>query len=200
MSLRTLAMAVRTVKRGRCFRSSLRRLCRLVAPDRRNRRGHGRSHGKRRHRCRDALPLVAGGIAVYKDDWIGMGQLGVDGRRHGRHRLGAQEYRARAAPGQKRLSVLPVRHGGAGGARAPAFCGRAMAGNMACRRWRSPNSSPIAGCEAKKHHWYDTLASSGIACGLCLYLRPPATASRGTFIPRCRPSPDSAYFHLTYNF
>ena len=54
-----------------------------------------------------ALPLVAGGIALYKHDRVGLAQLAVEASHRG-HGLCAQEHRARGTAQRFGLSFLPV--------------------------------------------------------------------------------------------
>jgi membrane-associated phospholipid phosphatase len=145
-----------------------------------------------------ALPLVAGGIAVYKDDWIGVGQLGVDGLATvgtaevlknvvREQRPNKSDYHSfpsdTVALSASGSSFLWARYGWQYGL--PAL---AVSEFVAYTR-----------VQAKQHHWYDTLASSGIAAGYAFVFDTRYREPRH-FYSSLSASPDSAYFHLTYNF
>lgn len=111
-----------------------------------------------------ALPLIAGGISIYKDDWTGFGQLTVDtiatvGTVYALKNI-VRERRpdgsdwqsfpsdttALAASGS---SYLWARYGWEYGL--PAFAATQFVS--------------FTRVDARKHHWYDTAASSLIAIG-----------------------------------
>jgi len=145
-----------------------------------------------------ALPAAAGGIALYKDDWVGVGQLGVGTvatvgtaeilknvvREQRPDKTDYQSFPsdtvALAASGS---SFLWARYGWQYGL--PAL---AVTEFVAYTR-----------VDAKKHHWYDTLASSGIAAGYAFIFDTRYREPRHLY-SSLSASPDSAYLHLTYNF
>ena len=134
---------------------------------------------------------MAGGIALYKDDWVGIGQLGVDGvatvgtaeilknvvREQRPDKSDFQSFPsdtvALAATGS---SFLWARYGWQYGL--PAL---AVTEFVAYSR-----------VEAKKHHWYDTLASSGIAASYAFIFDTRYREPRH-FYSSLSASPDSAY-------
>ena len=145
-----------------------------------------------------ALPVVAGGIAVYKDDWTGVAQLGVGtvatvGTAYGlKHIIREQrpdksDYQSfpsdTVALSASGSSFLWARYGWQYGL--PAL---AVSEFVAYTR-----------VDAKKHHWYDTLASSGIAAGYAFVFDTRYREPRH-FYSSLSATPDSAYIHLTYNF
>ncbi len=144
------------------------------------------------------LPMVAGGIAVYKDDWVGVGQLGIGtvatvGTAYGlknvirERRPDKSDYQSfpsdTVALSASGSSFLWARYGWRYGL--PAL---AVSEFVAYSR-----------VEAKKHHWYDTLASSGIAAGYAFIFDTRYREPRH-FYSSLSASPDSAYLQLTYNF
>lgn len=144
------------------------------------------------------LPLVAGGIAVYKDDWVGVGQLGIGtvatvGTAYGlknvirEQRPDKSDYQSfpsdTVALSASGSSFLWARYGWRNGL--PAL---AVSEFVAYSR-----------VEAKKHHWYDTLASSGIAAGYAFIFDTRYREPRH-FYSSLSASPGSAYLQLTYNF
>lgn len=145
-----------------------------------------------------ALPLVAGGIAVYKDDWIGVGQLGIGtvatvGTAYGlkhivrERRPDKSDYQSfpsdTVALSASGSSFLWARYGWRYGL--PAL---AVSEFVAYTR-----------VDAKKHHWYDTLASSGIAASYAFIFDTRYREPRHLY-SSLSASPDSAYLQLTYNF
>jgi len=145
-----------------------------------------------------ALPAVAGGIAIYKDDWTGVAQLGVGtvatvGTAYGlKHVIREQrpdksDYQSfpsdTVALSASGSSFLWARYGWRYGL--PAL---AVSEFVAYTR-----------VDAKKHHWYDTLASSGIAAGYAFVFDTRYREPRHLY-SSLSATPDSAYLQLTYNF
>lgn len=112
-----------------------------------------------------ALPIIAGGITLYKQDWTGSAELVVDtvgtvgiayGLKHiiKERRPDGSDFQSMPSD-TSALAFAPAqflwdRYGWEYGV--PAY---AAAGFVAYSR-----------VEAKKHHWYDTVASAGIAFGI----------------------------------
>jgi membrane-associated phospholipid phosphatase len=112
-----------------------------------------------------ALPIIAGGITLYKQDWTGSAELVVDtvgtvgiayGLKHiiKERRPDGSDFQSMPSD-TSALAFAPAqflwdRYGWEYGV--PAY---AAAGFVAYSR-----------VEAKKHHWYDTVASAGIAFGV----------------------------------
>lgn len=145
-----------------------------------------------------AMPLIAGGIAVYKGDFSGLGQLGVgtvatvgtayalkhfireERPDHSDQRSFPSDTVAIAASGS---SFLWARYGWRYGL--PALAATEF---VAYSR-----------VEAKKHRWYDTLASSGIAFSYA-FLFDTRYREREKIYSSLSATPDSAYLHLSFNF
>ena len=145
-----------------------------------------------------ALPLVAGGIAVYKGDWMGVVQLGAGGfstvatvyaLKHvvREQRPDKSDYQsfpsdtvAIAASGS---SFLWARYGWQYGL--PAF---AVSEFVAYTR-----------VDAKKHHWYDTLASSAIAASYA-YVLDTRYREPNRFHSDLSVTPGSAYIRVAFQF
>jgi membrane-associated phospholipid phosphatase len=145
-----------------------------------------------------ALPVAAGGIAIYKDDWVGVGQLGVGTvatvgtaeilkKIVREQRPDKSDYKSfpsdTVALSASGSSFLWARYGWRYGL--PAL---AVTEFVAYTR-----------VNAKKHHWYDTLASSGIAAGYAFVFDTRYHEPRHLY-SSLSASPDSAYLQLTYNF
>jgi len=145
-----------------------------------------------------ALPLVAGGISYFKHDTMGLAQLTVEtvftvGTAYAiknivrERRPDGSDYQsfpsdttALAASGS---SYLWGRYGWQYGL--PAFAATQFVS--------------YSRIQAKKHHWYDTLASSAIAAGYGYALTTPFKR-KYNIDTSLDASPDGAALHLSYNF
>ena len=145
-----------------------------------------------------ALPLVAGGISYFKHDTMGLAQLTVEtvftvGTAYAlknivrERRPDGSDFQsfpsdttALAASGS---SYLWGRYGWQYGL--PAFAATQFVS--------------YSRIQAKKHHWYDTLASSAIAAGYGYALTTPFKR-KYNIDTSLDASPDGAALHLSYNF
>jgi membrane-associated phospholipid phosphatase len=145
-----------------------------------------------------ALPLLAGAVAVYKDDWKGVAQLTVEGiltvgtayalkNIVRERRPDGSDYQsfpsgttALAASGS---SFLWGRYGWEYGL--PAFVATQFVS--------------YTRIQAKEHHWYDTLASSAIAAGYGFVVTTPFK-KKYNIDTELAPSPDGAVVRFSYNF
>lgn len=145
-----------------------------------------------------ALPLTAGGIALYKDDRVGVAQLTVEtiltvGTAYALKSIVREErpngaddrsfpsdQTALSASGS---SFLWGRYGWQYGL--PAF---ALTQFVSYSR-----------VQARQHHWYDTLASSGIAAGYGYVLTTPFKKRFGVDTA-LSPAPGGGFVHLTYRW
>jgi membrane-associated phospholipid phosphatase len=145
-----------------------------------------------------ALPLIAGGISVYKDDWNGVGQLAVEtvatvGTVYALKNI-VREQRpdgsdfqsfpsdttALAASGS---SYLWARYGWQYGL--PAFAATQFVS--------------FTRVDARKHHWYDTAASSLIAIGYS-QIFVSRFRKRYNVYTDLEASPDGAMLRFAYDF
>ena len=145
-----------------------------------------------------ALPLVAGGISLYKGDNMGLAQLTVEtvmtvGTAYAlknivrERRPDGSDYQsfpsdttALAASGS---SYLWGRYGWQYGL--PAFVATQFVS--------------YSRIQAKKHHWYDTLASSAIAAGYGYALTTPFKR-KYNINTELEASPEGGMIHMSYNF
>ena len=145
-----------------------------------------------------ALPLVAGGISYFKHDTMGLAQLTVEtvftvGTAYAlknivrERRPDGSDFQsfpsdttALAASGS---SYLWGRYGWQYGL--PAFAATQFVS--------------YSRIQAKKHHWYDTLASSAIAAGYGYALTTPFKR-KYNIDTSLDASPEGATLHLSYNF
>jgi membrane-associated phospholipid phosphatase len=144
------------------------------------------------------LPLVAGGIAVYKDDWVGVGQLGVDGILTVGTVYGLKNVIHEQRPDKSDNQSFPS-DTEALAATGSSFLWARYGWQYGLPALAVSEFVAYSRVEAKKHHWYDTLASSGIAAGYAFVFDTRYQEPRH-FYSSLSASPDSAYVHLTYNF
>jgi membrane-associated phospholipid phosphatase len=112
-----------------------------------------------------ALPVIAGGVTLYKDDWMGTAQLTVDtvatvglayGLKHVIHEQRPDKSDYMSMPSDTAaLAFAPAqflwdRYGWEYGL--PAYAAATFVG------WSR--------VDAQKHHWYDVAASAGISFGM----------------------------------
>ena len=146
-----------------------------------------------------ALPFVAGGISLAHDqDWTGVAQMGVVtlatvgtayGLKHVIHEERPDHSDFQSMPSDTAaLAFAPAqylwdRYGWQYGL--PAYAAAAFVG--------------YSRVDAKKHHWYDVVASAGLAWG---YSRIFTTEyhERYRLSSNLYAAPDGAYVHVSYNF
>jgi membrane-associated phospholipid phosphatase len=111
-----------------------------------------------------ALPLLAGGIAVSKDDWTGLAQFGVDtiatvGTVYGLKHV-VREQRPDKSDDQSFPSDTAAL------AFAPAqFLWDRYGWEIGLPAYAAAGFVGYSHIEARKHHWYDVAASAGFAFG-----------------------------------
>ena len=145
-----------------------------------------------------ALPLVAGGISLYKDDITGDAQLTVEtlltvGTAYALKNIVREERpdgsdfhsfpSATTALAASGSSYLWGRYGWEYGL--PAFFATQFVS--------------YSRVQAKQHHWYDTLASSAIAAGYGYVITTPFKR-RYNITTDLEASPEGAVVHMSYNF
>lgn len=144
-----------------------------------------------------ALPLIAGGITAAKSDWTGMAELGLDGIATVGTAYGLKHIIKEKRPDGSDFQSMPSdtsalafapaqylwdRYGWEYGL--PAY---AAAGFVAWSR-----------VDARKHHWYDVVASAGLAFG---YSKLITTRYQGRLaIGAGFMGGDGGYASVRYNF
>jgi membrane-associated phospholipid phosphatase len=146
-----------------------------------------------------ALPVIAGGISVYKDDWNGVGQLAlVTAASVGTtYLLNHTVHEERpdhsddhsftsntAALAFAPASYLWSRYGWQYGA--PAYVAAAFVG--------------YSRVDAKQHHWWDVAGSAAIAAGYDLLITSRYHVWRGNLQTGVSVTPDGAYVAAKYQF
>ncbi|HWC62550.1 MAG TPA: phosphatase PAP2 family protein [Rhizomicrobium sp.] len=144
-----------------------------------------------------ALPLLAGGITLWKGDWNGAAELTADtvltvgtvyGLKHivREERPDHSDFRSfpsdTAALAFAPAQFLWDRYGWEYGL--PAYAAAGFVG------WSR--------VDAKKHHWYDVAASAGFAFGFSKLVT--TTYRRPGLRYGAYAAPDGAYLHLSYDF
>lgn len=145
-----------------------------------------------------AMPLIAGGISLYKHDWTGVAQLGTEtiltvGTAYAlkqivrERRPDGSDFRSfpsdTTALSASGSSYLWGRYGWQYGL--PAFFATQFVS--------------YSRVQAKQHHWYDTLASSAIAAGYGYAVTTPFK-KRYNISTDFSASPNGAYLRLSYDF
>jgi membrane-associated phospholipid phosphatase len=143
-----------------------------------------------------ALPLTAAGIAAYKNDWNGVIDLGLttlatvgtaEALKHivKEQRPDGSDFQsfpsATSALASSGSSFLWARYGWQYGL--PAFAASAFVG--------------YSRVEAKKHHWYDTAASTVLSIGYSALFTP--RFNKYAIYSSLEASPDGAMLRLSYN-
>jgi membrane-associated phospholipid phosphatase len=145
-----------------------------------------------------ALPVVAGSIAVYKDDWIGVGQLGIGTVATVGTAYGLKHVIREQRPDKSDYQSFPS-DTVALSASGSAFLWARYGWRYGLPALAVSEFVAYTRVDAKKHHWYDTLASSGIAAGYAFVFDTRYHEPRHIY-SSLSASPDSAYLQLTYNF
>ena len=145
-----------------------------------------------------ALPAVAGGIAIYKDDWVGVAQLGVGGvATVGTAEILKNVVRERRPDGSDYHSFPSATTALA--ASGSSFLWARYGWQYGLPALAVSEFVAYSRVESKQHHWYDTLASSGIAAGYAFVFDTRYREPRHLY-SSLSATPDSAYLQLTYNF
>jgi membrane-associated phospholipid phosphatase len=145
-----------------------------------------------------AMPVIAGSIAVYKGDWSGLAQLGVDTVATVGTAYALKHFVREERPDHSDFQSFPS-DTVALSASGSSFLWARYGWHYGLPALVATEFVAYSRVEAKKHHWYDTLASSGIAFSYAYmfdtrYHEPERLSSSFSA------SPESAYFHLSYNF
>lgn len=146
-----------------------------------------------------AMPFVAGGIALAHDqDWTGVAQLGADtlatvgtayALKHIVHEERPDHSDFQSMPSDTAaLAFAPAaflwdRYGWKYGL--PAYAAAAFVG--------------YTRVDAKKHHWYDVVASAGLAWGYSRIFTTEYHRQYGIY-SNLYATPDGAYVRVSYNF
>jgi len=144
-----------------------------------------------------ALPLIAAGITVYKADWTGTAELGLDGFATVGTVWGLKQIVREQRPDRSDFHSFPSNT--AALAFAPAqFLWDRYGWQVGLPAYAAATFVGWSRVDAKKHHWYDVAASAGLAFGFSKFVTTRYRAP-GLYYG-AEASPDGGYIHLSYNF
>lgn len=145
-----------------------------------------------------ALPVVAGGIAVYKDDWVGVGQLGIGTVATVGTAYGLKHVIREQRPDKSDYQSFPS-DTVALSASGSAFLWARYGWRYGLPAFAATQFVSYSRVQADKHHWYDTLASSAMAAGYAYVFTTPFK-QRYNINTSLQATPDSAFVQLSYNW
>ena len=144
-----------------------------------------------------ALPVIAGGIALSKDDLTGVAQLTVDTGLTVGTVYGLKHVVREQRPDHSDFQSFPSDT--AALAFAPAqFLWDRYGWQVGLPAYAAAGFVGWSRVDAKKHHWYDVAASAGLAFGFSKLFTTRYRAP-GLYYG-AEASPDGGYIHLSYNF
>jgi membrane-associated phospholipid phosphatase len=152
-----------------------------------------------------ALPLVAGGVTLYKRDWTGAAELTVS-----TVLTVGTVYALKHIVKECRPFAVPCTHGGGNWdsmpsdttalAVAPAeFLRERYGWQYGLPAYAAAGFVAWSRVDARKHHWYDTLASGGISLLYNEIITTRYHPNRG-FYSNLDAQPDGVYASLGYRF
>jgi membrane-associated phospholipid phosphatase len=144
-----------------------------------------------------ALPLVAGGISLYKDDRTGLAQLTVDTLATVGTAYALKNIVREQRPDKSDFHSFPSDTSALAFAPAQYLWDR-YGWEYGVPAYAAAIYTGYSRTEAKKHHWYDVAASAGLAFGFSKIFttryRAPGLRYGAEFYP------DGGHFQLSYNF
>jgi membrane-associated phospholipid phosphatase len=144
-----------------------------------------------------ALPLIAGGITLYKDDWTGAAELGLESFETVGTAWALKHVVREERPDHSDFQSFPSDT--AALAFAPAqFLWDRYGWQVGLPAYAAAGFVGWSRVDAKKHHWYDVAASAGMAFGFSKLFTTRYRAP-GLYYG-AEASPDGGYIHLSYNF
>lgn len=145
-----------------------------------------------------ALPMIAGGIALYKDDRKGVAQLLAETVMTVGTAYALKQFVRERRPDGSDYQSFPSDTTALAASGSSFLWGR--------YGWRYGLPAAVATefvaysrVQAKKHHWYDTLASSAIGAGYG-YVLTTRFKEKYNVYTSMDATPDGATIHLSYNF
>ena len=145
-----------------------------------------------------ALPVFAGGVALYHGDWNGITELGGEGLLTVGTAWALKQFVRERRPDGSDFHSFPS------GTTAIAASGSSFLWGRYGWEWGLPAFAATqfvsySRVQAKQHHWYDTAASSAIAIGYSTFVT-RRYQPRGNFTTSLDASPDGAYLRMAWQF
>ncbi len=145
-----------------------------------------------------ALPLVAGGISYFKHDRMGLAQLTVETVFTVGTAYALKNIVRERRPDGSDFQSFPSDTTALAASGSSYLWGR-YGWQYGLPAFMATQFVSYSRIQAKKHHWYDTLASSAIAAGYGYALTTPFKR-KYNIDTSLEASPDGATIHLSYNF
>lgn len=145
-----------------------------------------------------ALPLIAGGIALDKGDTHGVGQLALITGLSVGTAYGLKQFVREKRPDGSDYESFPS-DTTALAASGSGFLWRRYGWTYGLPAFVASQFVSFSRVESKKHHWYDTLASSAIAAGYSYVIASPYK-QRSRWRTGLSAAPDGGYLTLAYEF
>lgn len=145
-----------------------------------------------------ALPLIAGGVALYKNDWKGVGQLAVEGILTVGTTYALKNIVRERRPDNSDSQSFPS------GTTAIAASGSAFLWGRYGWEYGAPaflasQFVSYTRLQSKQHRWYDTLASSALAAGYGYMVTTPFKKKYNVSTSLAA-SPDGGAVRFSYDF
>ena len=145
-----------------------------------------------------ALPLFAGGLSAYREDWTGVAQLTVEtGLTVGTAFALKQIVREKRPDGSDYQS-FPSDTTALSASGSSYLWGR-YGWQYGLPALALTEFVAYSRVQAKQHHWYDTLASSAIAAGYGFFITTPYLRRYNVYTDLSA-SPDGAFARVSFNF
>jgi len=145
-----------------------------------------------------AVPLLAGGVALYKHDWTGVAQLAVEGVLTVGTAYALKNIVRERRPDGTDYQSFPSGTTAVSAAGSSFLWGR-YGWEYGLPAFMATQFVSYTRVQAKEHHWYDTLASSAIAAGYGFIVTTPFKKRYG-IDTELSAAPDGAAVRFSYNF
>lgn len=145
-----------------------------------------------------AVPLLAGGVALYKHDWTGVAQLAVEGVLTVGTAYALKNLVRERRPNGTDYQSFPSGTTAVSAAGSSFLWGR-YGWEYGLPAFMATEFVSYTRVRAKEHHWYDTLASSAIAAGYGFIVTTPFKKRYG-IDTELSAAPDGAAVRFSYEF
>jgi len=145
-----------------------------------------------------ALPLIAGGIALYKRDWDGALQLSVESLLTVGTAYALKQIVHERRPDGSDFKSFPSDTTALAASGSSFLWGR-YGWEYGLPALAATEFVAYSRVQAKEHHWYDTLASSAISIGYSYFIVTRYHPGPH-FYSSLSATPDSASFRMAYSF